>query len=148
MAVRLLCVGLPDWSAAKVRLVMWAAALPFMVGYVIWGYWDERASETDCTHADQAMRQWALVIAQMNAAPIGLDGVPDLERDASAAADAIRGEATSIEDSELQIQLRTLADDMDKVSRGTASNPPDGLSALHEMQVACPDIGDDPTEDR
>ncbi|MGV0745582.1 hypothetical protein [Mycolicibacterium sp. XJ870] len=149
-------MSIRDWSSAKVRLVMLAIAAPFMTIWVIVGYAQESSGQNpDCAHADTAARHWAVVIPGIHAGLAGGAETPNLSRDTADAADAIRGEADSITDSTLKTKVLALATALDRVSRGNPSSPPNGFpdkdymggmqgatSALHDLKIACPDIGD------
>ncbi|CQD18525.1 hypothetical protein A5731_24650 [Mycolicibacterium conceptionense] len=151
-------MGLPDWSGAKIRLVMLAVAMPVMLIMVAVGYATEDSEEpsADCQRADQIAHQW------VNVVPGVLQGMgvgevdPNLARDAGEAATAVRDEAASIEDHDLKRQALRFADALQRISEGNPRMPPsgwpdknfvggfqDGTDALHELKVACPNVGTD-----
>ncbi len=142
-------------------LVMLAVAVPIMVLIVVSKRDSSSAPQqpevsADCQQVDQAVRHWALALPSIQ---FGLTRAADaltISRDAAAAAASVRNDAASITDMSLRNKVTTLADKLDMVSRGNPSAPPDGLPdqtymsgyqpmlpLVHQLKVACPNIGDD-----
>lgn len=118
---------------------------------------DEKELSADCARADQAARHWARVLPVMQGGMFGDSDTTNLSRDTAGAAAAVRREAAAIEDAALQTKVNALATALEKVSRGNPKSPPNGwpdkeyvggyqgtTAALHDLKIACPDIGDDP----
>ncbi|MEW2483834.1 hypothetical protein AB0876_30045 [Mycobacterium sp. NPDC049093] len=151
-------MALRDWSSAKVRLVMLAAASPLMLIMVVVGYADDSSDElsADCQRADQIAHQWVKVVPGVLKG-MGVGEVdPNLARDAGEATTAVRDEAASIEDQDLKRKALTFADALHRISQGNPRTPPngwpdknfvggfqDGTEALHELKLACPNVGTD-----
>jgi hypothetical protein len=113
-----------------------------------------RPSE-DCAHVDQALRHWGVVLPGIQVALTGQADTTTLSRDTANAAGTVRREAESIEDPDLKATVTTLAGQLDLVSQGNSSSPPNGvpdkdyvgglngmMSTAHDLKVACPEAGD------
>ncbi|WP_131812662.1 hypothetical protein [Mycolicibacterium peregrinum] len=136
-------MALRDWSSAKVRLVMLAAASPLMLIMVVVGYADGPSDE-DCGHAEQAMAHWLSVQLDTHRAMTG-PAPTTLSTDAADAAAAVRQEATAIEDSGLRQTASTLANQLDQVSKGNHVRGYEGTAeAIQDLKTACPKAGDEP----
>jgi hypothetical protein len=148
-------VGLSDWSRGKVTLVMLAVAVPIMVIMIVTAP-SEKAPSADCQRADQVAHKWVDVVpGVLQGMGVG-DVDPNLARDAGEAATAVRDEAASIEDRDLKRQALRFADALQRISQGNPRTPPkgwpdknfvggfqDGTDALHELKLACPNVGTD-----
>ncbi|MCG7579602.1 hypothetical protein [Mycolicibacterium sp. OfavD-34-C] len=147
-----------EWSGTKVRLILLAAVVPVMIIWVVISYATESADKPtgDCLSAENAVRHWASVLSDVQKSMAG-DVDTTLSVDTAQAAAAIRGEADVIGDSALRTTVLELAAQLDRVSRGDPSSPPNGfpdkdymggyqgtLAAVHDIKAACPEIGDDP----
>lgn len=150
-------MSIRDWSKAKFTLLI---ALPVLlviaIPMVVWSYRTEAPSLSgDCLRVDQAMRHWMGVLPRIQH---GMADAEDtaLDSDTAAAAAAIRGEAETIQDPALRSTVLTLADHLDRVSRGSPSSPPNGfpdrnyvggmqdsMSTGHALKLACPGAVDD-----
>ncbi|MED5816560.1 hypothetical protein VST63_29725 [Mycolicibacterium sp. 050232] len=152
-------MGLPDWSGAKIRLVMLAVAAPVMLIMVAVGYATEDSDKpsADCQRVDRVAHH--LVIPS---GLVGRDGAgdPNAPRQAAAAATAAREEAAAIEDPDLKRKALAFADALHQFGQGNPSAPPNrwpdknymggyqnSLSALHELKLACPNVGTDQLPD-
>lgn len=148
-------MGLPDWSGAKIRLVMLAVAAPVMLIMVLVGYATEDSDEpsADCQRVDQVAHH--LVMPGVSAGKDGA-GDPNAPREAAAAAVAARDEAASIEDPDLRRKALAFADALQQFGQGNHSAPPNGwpdrnymggyqnsISALYELKLACANVGTD-----
>ncbi|BBX29949.1 hypothetical protein GCM10009632_48300 [Mycolicibacterium alvei] len=137
---------------------MLAVAAPIMLIMVVVGYADESSDELsdDCRRADQIAHQWVKVVPGVLQG-MGVGEVdPNLARDAGEAATAVRDEAASIEDRDLKRKALRFADALQRISQGNPRTPPngwpdnnfvggfqDGTDALHELKLACPNVGTD-----
>lgn len=85
------------------------------------------------------------------------EGGPTVLSDVVAAARAVRVEAEAIGDAELRSTVMRLAGNLDQVSKGSPSSPPNGfpdrnyvggmqdsMSTGHALKLACPAAVDDP----
>lgn len=148
-------MALKDWSRGKITLAMGAVAAPIAVIMIVTAP-SEKAPSADCQRADQIAHQW------VNVVPGVLQGMgvgevdPNLARDAGEAATAVRDEASSIEDWDLKRKALRFADALHRISQGNPRTPPngwpdknfiggfqDGTDALHELKLACPNVGTD-----
>lgn len=145
-------MGIRDWSRAKItfRIVL-PVFLVIAVPMVVWGYRSEQPRLSgDCVQVDQALRHWMTVLPriQLNMAKAG---DTTLLSDVGAAARAVRGEAEAIESPTLRSTVIALADNLDRVSSGSPSSPPNGfpdgnyvgglqdsMSTGRALKLACP----------
>ncbi|MDY6997897.1 MAG: hypothetical protein SW019_14955 [Actinomycetota bacterium] len=147
-----------EWSGTKIRLIMLAAVLPIMIIWVVISYATESADEPtgDCLSAENAVRHWASVLPDVQK---GMAGRVDttLSGETAQAAVAVRDEANVIGDATLRTAVLELAAQLERVSRGDPSSPPNGfpdkdyvggyqgtVTAVGDIKAACPEIGDDP----
>lgn len=150
-------MAIRDWSKAKFTLLIGLPVfLVISIPIVVWDYRTEAPRPSgDCLHVDQAMRHWMRVLPAIQS---GLGDADDtaLVSDTAAAATAIRGEAEAIQDPALRSTAMTLADNLERVSRGSPSSPPNGfpdrnymggmqdsISTGHALKLACPGAVDD-----
>ena len=121
-------MAIRDWSKAEFTLLI---TLPvFLVISIPLGVWSDRTETPslsgDCLHVDQAMRHWMRVLPQIHRG-LGEMGPTAVASETAAAAAAIRVEAQAIQDPTLRSTAMTLADNLDQVSRGNPSSPPNGF---------------------
>lgn len=151
-------MAIRDWSKARLTVLI---ALPVLlvigIPMVVWSYHTEAPGLSgDCLHVDQAMRQWMRVLPRIQGGLVNADDTA-LDSDTAAAAAAIRGEARAIQEPTLRSTVLKLADDLDRVSQGSPSSPPNGfpdgnyvggmqdsMSTGHALKLACPGAVDDP----
>lgn len=134
---------------------MLAVAAPIMVIMIVTAP-SEKAPSADCQRADRVAHKWVDVVpGVLQGMGVG-DVDPNLARDAGEAATAVRDEAASIEGRDLKRQALRFADALQRISQGNPRTPPngwpdknfvggfqDGTDALHELKLACPNVGTD-----
>ncbi|MGN7778773.1 hypothetical protein ACTJJE_04540 [Mycolicibacterium sp. 22603] len=151
-------MGIWDWSRAKITfLIVLPVFLVIAVPMVVWGYRSESPRLSgDCVHVDQALRHWMTVLPRIQLS-MAKEVDPTVLSDVVAAARAVRVEAEAIGDPELRSTVMRLAGNLDQVSKGSPSSPPNGfpdrnyiggmqdsMSTGHALKLACPAAVDDP----
>lgn len=151
-------MGVRDWSRAKITfLIGLPVFLVVAVPMVVWGYRSEPPPLSgDCVHVDQALRHWMTVLPRIQLS-MAKAGDTTLLSDVGAAARAVRVEAEAIEGPTLRSTVIKLADNLDRVSRGSPSSPPNGfpdrnyvgglqdsMSTGHALKLECPAAVNDP----
>ncbi|MCF6390170.1 hypothetical protein L2K20_24615 [Mycobacterium sp. MBM] len=151
-------MGIRDWSRAKITfLIGLPVFLVIAVPMVVWGYRSEPPPLSgDCVHVDQALRHWMTVLPRIQLS-MAKAGDTTLLSDVGAAARAVRVEAAAIEGPTLRSTVIKLADNLDRVSRGSPTSPPNGfpdrnyvgglqdsMSTGHALKLACPAAVNDP----
>ncbi|MGE2833559.1 hypothetical protein [Mycobacterium sp. SMC-4] len=146
-----------DWSSARIRLTMLAVVTPIMALWVVIGYVTESDEPTgDCLAAENGVRRWAAVLPDIHAGMPGDVAAATLSDATAQAAAGIRDDAETIDDLELRNLVTALAEELERVSRGDPSSPPNGwpdknymggyqgsVRVVGEIKRACPEIGDE-----